>query len=101
MEKQQSLQRDVVRYRERRDIEKNVGWLSNMTAESSTDVPLQIALYELALPLVEYTESRLKYSEAKQKRDRVAAEYRQMEEQNKPMKHLQAYVHFSVYGLLI
>ncbi|KAF8589644.1 P-loop containing nucleoside triphosphate hydrolase protein [Ramaria rubella] len=70
-EKQKSLEKDVKRYNERRTIER------------------QIELLELVLPYVEYRESKAVYDETKAARDRAAVEYRQMEEQNRPMKVLQ------------
>ncbi|KAF8484425.1 P-loop containing nucleoside triphosphate hydrolase protein [Gautieria morchelliformis] len=78
-EKQQALERDVERYHERRAIE------------------TEIEICELALPYVQYKESKERYNQAKLERDRAAAEYRQMEEQNKPMKLLQTCADLSTY----
>ena len=90
-EKQQVLERDVIRYRERRAIEHQVCIICCENISGSLyEPPLQIAIYGLWLPYVQYRESKAVYDKTRLKRDRAAADFRQMEEENKPMKLLQA-----------
>ena len=90
-EKQQVLERDVIRYRERRAIEHQVCIICCENIPGSLyEPPLQIAIYGLWLPYVQYRESKAVYDKTRLKRDRAAADFRQMEEENKPMKLLQA-----------
>jgi hypothetical protein len=57
----------------------------------------QIELFELVLPYVEYRESKAVYDEAKLARDRAAVDYKRLEEENKPLKALQACVFLFIY----
>lgn len=87
------LERDVQRFNERKELERQVGFSLSVLFLGHLQWSLQIALLELILPFMEYMEAKRSYTEAKAKQRALHKRVQTLQEKNQPMhdfkKHLE------------